>query len=134
MNRSRVRVMAMRFSERREPHRNGASNRNIYSGTDFFPAPCVLDALDTRGAPSTLDFSRMSQGDVLAACPSVVSSQGKGDLQPGVPPETRRIAGGAIVLIMPICADHMATASAQLVLRCEPDGRILAAINRAPST
>jgi len=76
----------------------------------------------------------MSQGDVLAARPSVVSSPGKGDLQPGVPPETRRIAGGAIVLIMPICADHMATASAQLVLRCEPDGRILAAINRAPST
>ena len=62
-----------------------------------------------------------------------MSRPGKNDLQPGVPPETRRIAGGAIVLIMPICADHMTVASAQLVLRCEPDGQILAAINKAPS-
>ena len=87
----------------------------------------------TRGTPGTLDFSRMSPGDVLAVCPTDVSRPGKGDHQPGVPPETRRIAGGAIVLIMPIRADHMTAASAQLVLRCEPDGQILAAINRAPS-
>jgi len=87
----------------------------------------------TRGTPGTLDFSRMSPGDVLAVCPTAVSRPGKGDHQPGVPPETRRIAGGAIVLIMPIRADHMTAASAQLVLRCEPDGQILAAINRAPS-
>ena len=74
----------------------------------------------------------MSRGDVLAAS-GCVSRPVKSDLQPGVPPETRRIAGGAIVLIMPICGEHMTAASAQLILRCEPDGQVLAAINRAPS-
>jgi hypothetical protein len=68
-------------------------------------------------------------GDVFAVHP-VVSRLAKNDRQPGVPPETRRIAGGAIVLIMPIAADHMLAAGAQLVLRCEPDGRTLVAINR----
>ena len=70
-----------------------------------------------------------SSGVVFAAHP-VVSRLAKNDRQPGVPPETRRIAGGAIVLIMPIAADHMLSAGSQLVLRCEPDGQMLAAINR----
>jgi hypothetical protein len=61
-----------------------------------------------------------------------VSRTGRNDHQPGVPPESRRIAGGAIVLIMPIAAEDLMAAGAQLVLRCEPDGRILAAINRTP--
>lgn len=50
------------------------------------------------------------------------------DSRPGVRPETRCIAGGAVALIMPIFASHMTPASAQLVLRCEPDGQIYAAI------
>jgi hypothetical protein len=55
------------------------------------------------------------------------------DHVPGAPIETRRLSGGAVVLIMRIAGDHQMPARAQLVLRCEPDGQIFAAI-AAPSS
>jgi hypothetical protein len=54
------------------------------------------------------------------------------DQEPGVPPEVRRIAGGALAFLIGIAADETALASAQLVLRWEPDGRLFAALLRAP--
>lgn len=54
------------------------------------------------------------------------------DTQPGVPPDSRLIASGAVVLVMAISADRTLTDAAQLVLRCDRDGRIFAALGRGP--
>jgi len=51
------------------------------------------------------------------------------DQRPGIPPETR-IIRGVTVVIMPVAFDRATLAGARLVLRCEPDGRIYAAISR----
>jgi hypothetical protein len=56
------------------------------------------------------------------------------DREPGVPPEVRRIAGGALALLITIAADDVAPAPPQLVLRWEPDGRLFAALLRAPQS
>ena len=50
-----------------------------------------------------------------------------------MPPQTRRIAGGAVALIMPISSDHTMYVRAQLSLRWEPDGQIFAAIIGTPT-
>ena len=52
------------------------------------------------------------------------------DHSPGAPLETRRLPGGAVVLIMQIVGDPKMAAKVELVLRCEPDGQILTAISR----
>jgi hypothetical protein len=57
----------------------------------------------------------------------------RSDDEPGVPPQTRRIAGGAVSLIMSITPDHTMFVRAQLALRWEPDGQIFAAIVGSPS-
>ena len=57
----------------------------------------------------------------------------RNDDEPGVPPQTRRIAGGAVALIMPITPDHTMYVRAQLSLRWEPDGQIFAAIIGTPT-
>lgn len=54
------------------------------------------------------------------------------DSEPGVPPEVRQIAGGALALIITIAPDYMTPARSRLVLRQEPDGQIFAALVRAP--
>jgi hypothetical protein len=55
------------------------------------------------------------------------------DQEPGVPPEVRRIAGGALALLITIAADDVTPPTRpQLVLRWEPDGRLFAALLRAP--
>jgi hypothetical protein len=51
------------------------------------------------------------------------------DQRPGIPPETR-IIRGVTVVIMPVAFDRATLAGARLVLRCEPDGRVYAAISR----
>ena len=55
------------------------------------------------------------------------------DTQPGVPPDSRLIASGAVVLVMSISVDPKTTAAAQLVLRCERDGQVFAALGRGPA-
>jgi hypothetical protein len=57
----------------------------------------------------------------------------KMDDRPGAPLECRRIASGAVVLIMSVPAGPTTTAATQLIVRCEPDGRMFAALGRAPS-
>ncbi len=59
-----------------------------------------------------------------------MSRLGPTDHLPGAPIETRRLPGGAVVLIMRIAGDHqLSTATAvHLVMRCELDGQIFAAI------
>ena len=52
------------------------------------------------------------------------------DQSPGAPLETRKLPGGALVIIMPIVGDPQVSAKVELVLRCEPDGQILSAITR----
>jgi hypothetical protein len=54
----------------------------------------------------------------------------KFDTQPGVPPDSRLIASGAVVLVMPIEAPPTLTSATQLVLRCDRDGQIYAALGR----
>jgi hypothetical protein len=54
------------------------------------------------------------------------------DLEPGVPPEMRRMAGGALALLITIVPDRVTPARAQLLLRCEPDGQVFAALLTAP--
>jgi hypothetical protein len=54
----------------------------------------------------------------------------KMDDRPGIPPESRRVASGAIVVIMTIATGSTTTTATQLVIRCEPDGRLLAALAR----
>jgi hypothetical protein len=55
------------------------------------------------------------------------------DTQPGAPPDIRLIASGAVVLVMPVAADRAITAATQLVLRCDRDGQIFAALGRVPT-
>ena len=55
----------------------------------------------------------------------------RNDDEPGAPPQTRRIAGGAVALVMPI-SDHTMYVRAQLVLRWEPDGQMFASIAGTP--
>jgi hypothetical protein len=55
------------------------------------------------------------------------------DHEPGMPPEVRRIAGGALALIIAIVPDHVTSAGAQLVVRWEPDGQLFAALLGAPA-
>jgi hypothetical protein len=52
------------------------------------------------------------------------------DTQPGVPPDSRLIASGAVLLVMPISADPTIANGSRLVLRCERNGQIFAAIGR----
>jgi hypothetical protein len=56
----------------------------------------------------------------------------RSDDEPGAPPQTRRIAGGAVALVMPISPDHTMYVRAQLVLRWEPDGQMFASIAGTP--
>ena len=49
-----------------------------------------------------------------------------------MPPQTRRIAGGAVALIMPITPDHTMFVRAHLALRWEPDGQMFASIVGTP--
>ena len=85
-----------------------------------------------RGEANTVTFSPGSIGDVFAVRSPRMSRLEKIDTQPGVPPDSRLIASGAVVLIMPVAADRRLTLATQLVLRCEPDGRIFAALGRGP--
>ena len=55
------------------------------------------------------------------------------DTEPGVPPDSRLIASGAVVLVMPITVSSTITAATQLVLRCERDGQVFAALGRGPA-
>jgi hypothetical protein len=52
------------------------------------------------------------------------------DHSPGAPLETRKLPGGALVLVMRIVGDPQMDAKVELVLRCEPDGQVLSAISR----
>ena len=54
------------------------------------------------------------------------------DREPGAPPEVRRIAGGALAILLNIAADHHTRGRDQLVLRWEPDGHLYAALMRIP--
>jgi hypothetical protein len=78
-------------------------------------------------------FSMIPDGDVLAVSLRVMSQVELNDHEPGVPPEVRRIAGGALAFIITIVSDHATPASAQLVIRQEPDGQLLAALLAAPT-
>ena len=72
-------------------------------------------------------------GRVLAFVSHDMAQVDFNDQEPGVPPEVRRIAGGALAFLIGIAADDDATlATPQLVLRWEPDGRLFAALLRAP--
>jgi hypothetical protein len=75
----------------------------------------------------------LASGDVLAVLSGEMSQVELNDHEPGVPPEVRRIAGGALALIITIAADHVSADRAQLVLRSEPDGQLFAALLRAPA-
>jgi hypothetical protein len=57
----------------------------------------------------------------------------KMDDRPGAPPDSRRIASGAVVLVMSIPMSPTTMAATQLVVRMEPDGQVFAALGRAPS-
>jgi hypothetical protein len=50
------------------------------------------------------------------------------DHLPGAPIETRRLPGGAVVLIMRIAGNSQMPA-VHLVMRCEQDGQMFAAIS-----
>ena len=52
------------------------------------------------------------------------------DREPGAPPEVRQITGGALALCFTIAADYKARSRDQLILRCEPDGQLFAAVAR----
>ena len=54
------------------------------------------------------------------------------DREPGTTPEMRRIAGGALALLITIAAGRSTRPGDQLILRCEPDGQLYAAVARAP--
>jgi hypothetical protein len=54
------------------------------------------------------------------------------DREPGTPPEVRRIAGGALAILINIASDHRARGRDQLVLRWEPEGHLYAALMRIP--
>jgi hypothetical protein len=83
-----------------------------------------------RRATNSPVSSGAAPGDVLAVILNV-PQQDRSDNQPGAPPTTRRIAGGAVTLTMPIL-DHTRLVRAQLVVRWEPDGQIFAAIIGTP--
>jgi hypothetical protein len=53
------------------------------------------------------------------------------DQVPGAPADSRRMSNGTVLLIMPI-TDIGGASAPRLVLRCEPDGRIFAAISDPP--
>jgi len=55
------------------------------------------------------------------------------DLEPGTPPEVRKIPGGALALLFNIAADFKTRTRDQLILRCEPDGQLYAAMSRVPT-
>jgi hypothetical protein len=55
------------------------------------------------------------------------------DLEPGAPPEVRRIAGGALALLFMIVAEYRTRTRDQLILRWEPDGQLFAAMSRIPT-
>jgi hypothetical protein len=54
------------------------------------------------------------------------------DREPGIMPEVRRIAGGALALLITIAAGRSTRPGDQLILRCEPDGQMYAALVRTP--
>jgi hypothetical protein len=56
------------------------------------------------------------------------------DQEPGVPPELRRMAGGAVAILIAIQPDHMTPPRGQLVIRSEPDGELLGALLLATGT
>jgi hypothetical protein len=53
------------------------------------------------------------------------------DQVPGPPADSRRMSSGTVLLIMPI-TNVDGTSVSRLVLRCEPDGRMFAAISDPP--
>jgi hypothetical protein len=78
-------------------------------------------------------FSTIAGGGALALSTPDMSQVELNDLEPGIPPEVRRIAGGALALIITIVPDHVMSAGAQLVVRWEPDGQLFAALLGAPA-
>jgi hypothetical protein len=63
-----------------------------------------------------------------------VASLDLNDRSPGAPLEQRRLPSGITVLIMKIIGDPRVPSKAELVLRCDPDGRTYAALGRGPSS
>jgi hypothetical protein len=71
-------------------------------------------------------------GGILAVSSNKMAQVELNDREPGTTPEMRRIAGGALALLITIAAGRSTRPGDQLILRCEPDGQLFAALIRTP--
>ena len=81
----------------------------------------------------SIGFGPASGGELLADRSIRKARSELNDLEPGTPPEVRRIPGGALALLFTIVADFKTRTRDQLILRWEPDGQLFAAMARVPA-
>ena len=70
-------------------------------------------------------------GDVFAVVRAMARREPTDHL-PGGPLDVRRLPSGVVVLVMNIVGYDRVPAAVELVIRCEPDGQMFAAIGQRP--